>query len=188
MRHEIYALFDFELNRKKGYCLEKFLELPKVRKATILQYRDKINPLDVKLKNALYFKKFFKGKVLANDDLRVALEVDGLHVGQEDLLRYETDALKSVKWLKNELKDKILGLSTHNIREIEVANTLPLNYIGLGAYRDTSTKSVNNILGESLSALAKRSKHAVAAIGGVKSGDKIDHVAYLVLGSDLYEN
>ena len=60
--------------------------------------------------------------------------------------------------------------------------------IGLGAYRATSTKEVSNILGEALSSLAKASSHDVAAIGGVKSGDKIKGVRYLVLGSNLYED
>ncbi len=188
MQHKIYALFDFELNQKKGFSFEEFLNLPKVQAAEILQYRDKINTPDIKLKNILYFKSFFKGLVVANDDFELAREVDGLHLGQEDVLRYETDIEKSVIWLKNELKDKIIGLSTHNLSEIQTANRLPLDYIGLGAYRATSTKNVSNIIGEKLTTLAKASKHDVAAIGGVKSSDKIDGVTYLVLGSDLYEN
>ncbi len=188
MRHKIYALFDFELNRRKGLSFEEFLDLPKVRAAQIVQYRDKINSTHIKLKNILYFKKFFKGTVIANDDLELAKEVDGLHVGQEDVLRYETDIEKSVMWLKNELKDKILGLSTHNLSQIQKANDLPLDYIGLGAYRATLTKEVTNILGEKTSLLAKASKHDVAVIGGVKSSDKIEGVTYLVLGSNLYEN
>jgi thiamine-phosphate pyrophosphorylase len=188
MRHKIYALFDFALNEAKGYDLDRFLHLPKVQEAEILQYRDKVNSQAVKRENILYLKRGFKGKLIANDDVELALLVDGLHVGQEDLLRYETDPLKAAVKLREILEDRILGLSTHNEEEISEANKMPLDYIGLGAYRNTSTKSVTNILGERLSILAASSSHPVAAIGGVKKCDNIAHVSYLVLGSDLYED
>jgi thiamine-phosphate pyrophosphorylase len=83
--------------------------------------------------------------------------------------------------------DKIIGLSTHNLQEIKKANFLEINYIGLGAYRETSTKDVNTFLGDSLDELASYSKHPVAAIGGVKFSDMFDHVKYRVIGSALYE-
>ena len=186
--HKIYALFDFALNHAKGYSLDRFLALPKVQEAAILQYRDKVNELRVQKKNISYLKERFDGKVIANDNLELALLVDGLHVGQEDLLRYDTDTKKAVQQLSKILDGRMLGLSTHNAQEIEVANMLPLSYIGLGAYRGTQTKALTHILGKRLASLAALSKHPVAAIGGVKSSDKIAHVRYLVLGSDLYEN
>jgi thiamine-phosphate pyrophosphorylase len=187
-KHKIYALFDFALNKVKGYDLDRFLNLPKVQEAEILQYRDKVNDSAVKRENILYLKKHFNGSLIANDDVELALLVDGLHVGQEDLLRYETDPLKAAAKLRDLLEDRMLGLSTHNEQEISLANKMPLDYIGLGAYRNTSTKTVSNILGERLSLLAASSRHPVAAIGGVKKCDNIAHVSYLVLGSDLYED
>ena len=188
MPHKIYALFDFALNDAKGYDLDRFLKLPKVQEAEILQYRDKVNDIALKRENILYLKKHFDGKVIANDEIGLGLLVDGLHVGQEDLLRYETDPIKAAIQLRELLEGRMLGLSTHNETEISLANKMPIDYIGLGAYRSTSTKSVTNILGESLSPLAAVSSHPVAAIGGVKSSDNIAHVRYLVLGSDLYED
>ncbi len=188
MSHKIYALFDFALNEAKGYDLERFLSLPKVRSAEILQYRDKVNDIAIKREHILYFKKHFHGKVIANDEIGLALLVDGLHVGQEDLLRYETDPMAAARSLRNLLGERMLGVSTHNEEEIALANSMPLDYIGLGAYRATQTKSVSNILEEKLPRLAAASKHPVAAIGGVKKSDKIAHVRYLVLGSDLYED
>jgi len=188
MDQKIYALFDFELNVQKKFTLEKFLKLPKVQKASLLQYRDKINTFSQKKTNILFLKQHFNGSVIVNDDLELALLADGLHVGQEDVLRFDTDIEKAVPYLRERIGSKILGLSTHNQEEIEIANNLPLDYIGLGAYRTTATKNITNILGKTISSLARISKHDVAVIGGVKSTDKIAHTSYLVLGSNLYEN
>ncbi len=188
MDHNIYALFDFALNRKKGFSLSDFLGLPKVQAASILQYRDKINDFETKKRNILYLKTHFDKPVIVNDDLDLVAYADGLHVGQEDVLRFDTSIEKSISYIRGKIGSKILGLSTHNQEEIEVANNLDLNYIGLGAYRNTSTKDVSNILGEKVSDLARLSRHDVAVIGGVKSTDRIAGVRYLVLGSDLYED
>ncbi len=188
MQHKIYALFDFELNRKKGFSLHDFLQLPKVQCASLLQYRDKVNIFARKKENLLFLKENFHAKVIVNDDLELVPYADGLHVGQEDVLRFDTSVEKAIKLLRGEIGTKILGLSTHNASEIEIANRLPLDYIGLGAYRRTSTKNVTHIVGQNLSSLASRSVHDVAAIGGVKSDDSIAHITYLVLGSDLYED
>ncbi len=188
MRHKIYALFDFVLNSARGLSLEAFLSLPKVRRATILQYRDKVNDFETRRENLLFLKARFGGIVIANDDPNLAMLADGLHVGQEDLLRYGTSPEKAIAKLRTDLGERMLGLSTHNAQEIAEANALPIDYIGLGAYRATRTKDVTNLLGERLSALAAGSRHPVAAIGGVKSDDIIDNIDYLVLGSDLYED
>ena len=84
-------------------------------------------------------------------------------------------------------KDKLLGISTHNEDEVLEANNLDLNYIGLGAYKNTTTKDVPNILGNSLDAIAGKSKHFVGAIGGVGLDDKFQNVTYHVIGSGLLE-
>ena len=78
----------------------------------------------------------------------------------------------------------IVGLSTHNREEIAEANKLPLDYIGLGAYRATSTKNTSNILGDKIIDLIKFSNHPVAVIGGVKIYDKIPS-KFKVIGSDI---
>lgn len=82
-------------------------------------------------------------------------------------------------------EDKIIGLSTHNADEIAIANELDLNYIGLGAYRASSTKSEAKVLGDKLDEIAAHSTHPVAAIGGVKLDDVFQYVTYKVIGSGL---
>ncbi len=86
---------------------------------------------------------------------------------------------------------KIIGLSTHNIKEIKKANPLDIDYIGLGAYRNTNTKESVTVSGEKLLKIAKKSKHPVAIIGGVKLEDNFKNspqIEYKVIGSNLMEH
>jgi len=105
------------------------------------------------------------------------------------LLRYGDDMLTASTVVRKQIgKDKLFGISTHNKDEILEANTLDIDYIGLGSFRQTDTKDVANRLGDSLDTLAALSKFPVGAIGGVKLSDSFKHVHYLVVGSDLYED
>jgi thiamine-phosphate pyrophosphorylase len=92
-----------------------------------------------------------------------------------------------VKILRSVIKkEKLLGISTHNEEEVIQANEMDLNYIGLGAYRDTTTKTgIAGVLGSNLDTIASKSKHLVAAIGGVKLHDEFSNVTYHVIGSGL---
>ncbi len=65
-----------------------------------------------------------------------------------------------------------------------------MDYIGLGAYRATSTKEDTKVLGEDIFSLAKLSKYPVAIIGGVKMSDSFSKeiIKYRVIGSNLYED
>ncbi len=185
---KIYALFDFELNQKKGLTIEEFVKRANKKEAIYIQYRDKVNLQTKKIEHIKRLKGLWKGVLLVNDDIDLVVYCDGLHLGQEDFFRFAQDKKIAVKKIREIIGDKILGLSTHNEDEVKEANSLDIDYIGLGAYRDTSTKDVQTLLGESISTIAKNSKHKVAAIGGVKSSDKIKHIDFLVLGSDIYED
>ena len=190
----LYALCDVQTLLKKNISLEEFIKLSIKYDAKIIQYRDKINDIATQEKNIKYLKENTNITIIINDKLELLKYCDGLHLGQEDLIRIKTKELKLkedelvFKFLKKLYPDKIFGLSTHNEIEILHANTLELDYIGLGAYRATNTKDVSNILGNNISYLAKISKHKVGAIGGVKLDDKISNIYYNVVGSDLYDN
>ncbi|MEJ2496944.1 MAG: thiamine phosphate synthase [Sulfurovaceae bacterium] len=89
--------------------------------------------------------------------------------------------------MRNVIGKKIFGLSTHDKNEIEIANTLDVDYVGLGAYRSTGTKSDARVYGEKLLEIARYSKHPVALIGGIKLSDRFDErITYRVIGSDLF--
>lgn len=182
----LYVLCDYETLLKKNITLEQFITLCKNKDVKIIQYRDKISSIDEQKKNLLFLKAELNIPIIINDKLELIDYADGLHLGQEDLAKINVNKKIAVKLLRLKIKDKLLGLSTHNEIEILEANELALDMIGLGAYRNTSTKDVSTLLGSKISYLAKISKHPVCAIGGVKMDDLIDNVKFNVVGSAFF--
>jgi len=177
----IYALLDFELLKKNQVSIEQFIENAKKVDAKILQYRDKNS--DIKdIKNRLIkIRNLWNKTLIINDYIELVEFCDGLHIGQEDLQKYE-----SIENIRKKIKNKILGLSTHNEKEVIEANNLDVDYIGLGAYRSTKTKNVTSIGGEKLLKIAKMSNKDVAIIGGVKLDDDIP-TKYKVIGRGILD-
>ena len=182
----IYVLCDYETLLKKNISLEKFVNLCKKKDVKIVQYRDKISSLEEQKTNLLYLKSQLNIQIIINDKIELIEFADGLHLGQEDLEKIHKDKKLAVKLVRLKIKDKLLGLSTHNEIEILEANELALDMIGLGAYKNTNTKDVSTILGSKISYLAKISKHPVCAIGGVKMNDIIENVRFNVIGSGFF--
>jgi thiamine-phosphate pyrophosphorylase len=185
----IYALIDKEtlLQRKVSLC--SFVKKLNPKTVPLLQYRNKLASLEEQREDLRVIRHCYHGKLIINDQLLLIDEADGLHLGQEDIRQYSQDLSCAVQKIREVIGEKILGLSTHNEMEILQANKLDLNYIGLGAYRGTTTKKDAKILGDHALELAKLSKHPVALIGGVKRADRFgDEITYRVIGSDLYES
>jgi thiamine-phosphate pyrophosphorylase len=182
----IYALCDRDLLDSKGVSLEEYVQICSSKDVAIIQYRDKHSSLEAKKANLLKLRSLWSGKLVINDELSLVEYCDGLHIGQEDMQKYSNDPHIAISMLREKIGTKLLGLSTHDQDEIAIANELDLDYIGLGAYRATSTKTdVSTILGDRLPLLAKLSTHPVGAIGGVKCDEVIEGVTYNVVGSDL---
>ena len=183
----LYALCDQDLLDKRGLSLEDFISIAKEKNAEIIQYRNKNADITFIKQQLIKIRKMYDGFLIVNDAYELIEFCDGVHVGQEDLRAIDEDIFVAVKIIREVIKkDKILGISTHNEKEILEANKMDLNYIGLGAYRNTDTKSdVTTVLGEKLDSLASQSKHYVAAIGGVRESDIFVHVTYHVIGSGL---
>ncbi len=188
--NNIYALCDMDLLERFGLELEDFVDFSNLFRAEILQYRDKKGSIEQKNENIQKLRKLWNKTLLVNDEIALARFCDGVHIGQEDLLniiesfgaRSKAEALTIIKKM---MGAKIIGLSTHSKEEIEEANSMELDYIGLGAYRATSTKDVSVVLGDMLPKLAALSRHRVVAIGGVKVFDYIENVYLKAVGSDL---
>ncbi len=185
----LYALCDQDLLDNKGISVEEFVNIAKQNNAEIIQYRNKNADIAFIKQQLIQIRKLYEGFLIVNDAYELIEFCDGVHVGQEDLKMIDQDIHKAVKILRSVIKnDKILGISTHNEQEVVQANALDLNYIGLGAYRDTTTKKdISSVLGTKLDEIASKSKHLVAAIGGVKKEDTFKHVTYHVIGSGLVE-
>ncbi|EDZ62744.1 thiamine monophosphate synthase [Sulfurimonas gotlandica GD1] len=183
----LYALCDQELLDKRGLSLEEFIQIAKDHNAEIIQYRNKNADVAFIKQQLIFIRKNYDGFLIVNDAYELIEFCDGVHVGQEDLKAIDEDVFKAVKILRSVIKkEKLLGISTHNEQEVLQANDMDLNYIGLGAYRETSTKKdISGVLGSSLDEIALKSKHLVAAIGGVKLDDNFSNVTYKVIGSGL---
>lgn len=185
----IYALVDKETLLAKNVSLESHLKhLTTFSNIPILQYRNKLGSLIEKKEDLLTIRKYHNGKLIINDTIELIDYADGLHVGQEDIRKYSDDLVVAVNMIRQQISRKLLGLSTHNKDEILEANALDLDYIGLGAYRATNTKSEANVGGKVLIKAASHSKHPVGMIGGVRVEDVFEKpIIYKVIGSGLYK-
>ncbi len=183
----LYALCDQELLDRNHLSIEDFISIAKEHNAQTIQYRNKTKDKQFIKQQLIKIRKLYDGFLIVNDMYELVEFCDGVHMGQDDLRAIDKDISKAVEVLRKLISsEKILGISTHNLDEVLQANNFDLNYIGLGAYRDTSTKKdISNVLGSELDSIAKKSKHLVGAIGGVRLEDTFEHVAYHVIGSGL---
>ena len=102
-------------------------------------------------------------RFIVNDDPSIAAEAeaDGVHVGQGDLAPTE------VRRLYPGLR--IVGLSTHNLAQVEVSKAQPVDYIGVGPVYATPTKEIPDpTLGTELAGRMLAAANVPAlAIGGI---------------------
>jgi thiamine-phosphate pyrophosphorylase len=189
MKNNLYALCDKDVILKYNKSIEEFILIAKEKDAKIIQYRNKNGTFEEKLADIRKIKELTLLPIIINDSLELVNEVAGVHIGQEDLLSYmKKFAIKTKKeffdFFKLNHKNKLIGLSTHNKEEIIEANEFDLDYIGLGAYRDTSTKKDAKKVSDILN-LIPFSSHKVAVIGGVRLDDEIQGAYYKVICSGL---
>ena len=120
----LYVLCDYETLLKKNISLKFFVDLCKKKDVKIIQYRDKISSLQEQKTNLLYLKSQLNIPIIINDKIELIEFADGIHLGQEDLEKIHKDKKIAVKLVRLKIKDKLLGLSTHNEIEILEANEL----------------------------------------------------------------
>ena len=105
--------------------------------AMFIQLRDKHNsPQDFfrAAAAALDIARKNNARIIINDrlDVAMALNTDGVHLGQSDL---------PVEAARRLLPDSIIGISTHNLSQVERAAKLPVDYIAFGPVFPTDTKA-----------------------------------------------
>jgi thiamine-phosphate diphosphorylase len=108
--------------------------------------------------------------LLYEDFKKKEISYAGVHLGQEDLHPLQARNILT-NWTNN--KDLILGLSTHNEKELLEAHSYPegtVNYIACGPYRGTSSKTdTSPVLGfQQTSSLFFKSRLPVVLIGGIR--------------------
>lgn len=143
-----------------------------------IQYREKEKPALDRYNECLQLVKMTKeaGATFIIDDfidLAIAVNADGVHIGQSDL------PPQVVRNLIGE--DKIIGLSTHEVAQLEKSNELGdiIDYIGVGPVYATQTKKNAVPVGFSyVDYAAKHAKHPFVAIGGIKEHNICDVAQY----------
>ena len=134
--------------------------------AKILQLRAKSLSSKEFLETARIIRKITKDKgtvFIVNDRVDIALltDADGVHLGQGDLPVKEARRLLG--------NNKIIGYSTHNLREALEAVRLPVDYISFGPIFPTKTKEdAQTPKGlKLLSEVRKAVEIPIVAIGGI---------------------
>lgn len=101
---------------------------------------------------------------IVNDrcDLALAVEADGVHLGQTDLLYAYARKVMG--------PDKIIGLSTHNAEQVKEAEQLKPDYIGFGPiFKPASKQDHDPVVGiEGLRQIRALTSLPVFAIGGIQ--------------------
>lgn len=140
----------------------------------VLQYRDK----DADARQALESCRILAEKCRAagvwfivNDrpDIALLSGADGVHLGQEDLPIKEVRDMVS-RYLGASSRRFVIGVSTHNIEQVEQAVREGADYIGVGPIFQTRTKpNINDsVVGTALFAEAKRRFDIpMVCIGGI---------------------
>lgn len=105
--------------------------------ATFIQLRDKLAAPKDFLRDAeaaLAVARRNNVRIIINDrvDIAMAVGADGVHLGQSDM---PLDAARSLLG-----PQAIIGFSTHNIAQVEVAATLSADYVAFGPIFETRTK------------------------------------------------
>lgn len=102
---------------------------------------------------------------IVNDqvDIALAVDADGVHVGQGDL------PVEVVRRLIG--KDKILGLSTHSVAQVQAADNAVADYIGMGPVFPTrSKKDAEAAIGlDGLEKMVAAKTLPGVAIGGIRA-------------------
>ena len=165
MDYSLYVILDrrYFTEEESTSLVEKIIE----GGCSILQYRDKTNPLKYSFDLAKKFFKVAKDKkvpFIINDrvDIAICLGANGVHVGDRDM---------SVKQVRSILgPHKIIGKSVHNWEEVRTAEREGANYVGMGPVFPSQTKvdSRELISRDFLKEIKEYLKIPVVAIGGIK--------------------
>lgn len=147
-------------------------------------YNEAVSLRDLTLKHRTTF--------IINDyvDIARAVNADGVHLGQDDM---------PIKEARNILgKNKIIGISTHSLKQAVDAQSEGADYIGFGPVFKTTTKKTGPVKG--IRALREIKRHItvpVVAIGGItlenipdvlRTGVEAVAVASAILSGDIMTN
>jgi len=159
-----------------------------------VQYREKEKTRREIFNEAMSLRRLtgeYGASFIVNDhaDIALAVNADGVHLGQDDLPLPEARKI---------MGKKIIGISTHSLSEAVEASAGGADYIGFGPVFHTATKDAGEPKGvEMLNEIKSRVTIPVIAIGGItignlpfvlKAGADGVAMASAILKGDISEN
>lgn len=133
--------------------------------ATFIQLREKELDEEHFLEEAVRVKKLcadYHVPFVINDNVRIAVAVDadGVHVGQNDMEAGDVRAKLG--------PDKIVGVSAHTVEEALLAEARGADYLGVGAAFPTGSKNDAGVIDHNvIRDICRAVKIPVIAIGGI---------------------
>ncbi len=136
--------------------------------ASLFQYRNKAASMKDAYAEALALRKLAAElgvMFIVNDrcDLALAVEADGVHLGQTDLPYAYARRIMG--------PNRLIGVSTHNAEQVKEADRLKPDYIGFGPiFKPASKQDHDPMVGiEGLTQIRSLTTLPVFAIGGIQS-------------------
>jgi thiamine-phosphate pyrophosphorylase len=136
----------------------------------IIQLREKDKAKAVEIGRKLKILTEKNGVILIiNDwpDVAKTINADGVHLGQKDMPIHKARKLLG--------RNKIIGVSTHNVKEALEAEQKGADYIGIGPIYKTKKKNCNPVGLKIIEEVKKKIHIPFVAIGGIND-DNIDEV------------
>ncbi|MEN6566469.1 MAG: thiamine phosphate synthase [Veillonellales bacterium] len=165
--YRLYLVTDRSLLREKDFC--QSIEQAIIGGVTFLQLREK------SLSTLEFYRQAVQVKALAakynipfviNDrlDIALAVDADGLHIGQDDM------PLEAARRLLG--PEKIIGVSAATVEEAVLAEKQGADYLGVGAVFATATKTdADTVNLEELRRIKQQVTIPVVAIGGINESN-----------------
>lgn len=172
---KVYAITDRKMIFSNNYTIEKAVEMAILGGATIIQIREKEITFEEFLQTAQSVKtitKKYNIPLIINDNLDVAIaaDADGVHLGQEDLEKYNHNFTKIRKRIGD---DKIIGVSANTIEEAIIAEQNGADYLGVNTpflktkYSHNTKLDAKKLSFEDTSNIVNAVKIPCVGIGGV---------------------
>jgi len=164
----LYAIVDagsFARAKDPGAAMAKFARALAAGGVRLIQYRNKTGSAREMLEQARALKKAVGRKALLifNDraDLCLAAGFDGVHLGQEDLSPAAARRIIG--------KRRVLGVSTHNVKQVREAARTTADYIAIGpVFATTSKARPDPVVGlAGVRAARRATRKTLVAIGGI---------------------
>ncbi|MCH4191814.1 MAG: thiamine phosphate synthase [Butyrivibrio sp.] len=150
-----------------GRSLQEVVEEAIRGGVTMVQLREKNLDRDLFLQEAVELKKLCHAHgvpLLINDDVEICrlADADGVHIGQEDMPTAKVRNLLG--------KNKIIGVTVHNIMQAVRAEQSHADYLGAGAAFGSMTKqNVQRMSRDQYREITEQVSVPVVAIGGISA-------------------